>query len=112
VQAGVRSDEAGKRGRGQGVRGQDAAAGRPVKLRNVAAVPQAGASGSDGVAAVAGSAGTVGSMHQQDASVKQQGGGERERGRRQGVLRALAVQQHLLHKSVGRKVLRHLAYRM
>jgi hypothetical protein len=28
------------------------------------------------------------------------------------VLRALAVQQHLLHKAVGRKGLRHLAYRL
>jgi hypothetical protein len=27
-------------------------------------------------------------------------------------LRALAVQQHLLHKPVGRKFLRHMAYRM
>jgi hypothetical protein len=44
--------------------------------------------------------------------VQQQGGGKRARGGREGVLQALAVQQHLLHKSVGRKVLRHLAYRM
>jgi hypothetical protein len=34
------------------------------------------------------------------------------RRRKQLMSRALAVQQHLLHKSDGRKALRHLAYRM